>query len=66
MDKIKEEKLHIVADMSAREIAEGKQRQCRGSSKSYSILLDAISNMQTNSISSLSTLGAQNQANNQD
>jgi hypothetical protein len=45
LEKIKEEKLQVVADMSAREIAEGRQRQGRGSSESYSIV-DAISNMQ--------------------
>ncbi len=37
LENIKEEKLHIVADMSARKIAEGKQRQGMGSSESYFI-----------------------------
>ncbi len=47
LEKIKEEKLQVVADMSPREIAEGRQRHRRGSSESYSIV-DAISNMQNN------------------
>ncbi len=61
LEKVKEDMLQIVADMTAREVAEGRLRQGRGSFEWYSTV-DAISNMQNNSLSSLSTLGAQQEA----
>ena len=46
LELVKEDKLQIISDMSAREVAEGRLiRQGRGSSESYSIV-DGISNMQ--------------------
>jgi hypothetical protein len=61
LERVKEEKLQIVTDMTAREVAEGRLRKGRGSSESYSIV-DAISNIQNNSLSSLTTLGAQQES----
>ena len=61
LERVKEEKLQIATDMTAREVAEGRLRKGRGSSESYSIV-DAISNMQNNSLSSLTKFGAQQEA----